>query len=124
MSQPRLSRAFTFFYDGRIGRKPVAAGEINRQTDQHANASSAEAVMPAIHFAERPGDERRDDHARIDEDVLNLERVGATIVASRVQRADLAGKISLETTDADEKARQRDEKGDVESNEKLAGSHE
>ena len=104
MSQPRLLRAGVIdpgYHDGRIGRKPFAAGEINRQTDQHADASSAEAVTPTVHFAERAGDERRNNHAGINEDVINLKRVRAPIVARGVERADLAGEVSLETTDTD-----------------------
>ncbi len=65
-----------------------------------------------------------DDDARVDEDVINLKRVGASVIAGRVQRADLTGEVSLETTDTDEKTRQRDKKGDVEGYEKLPGRHE
>src|SRR5207302_4413454 len=112
MSQPSLLRAGIIdpcYHDGRIGRKPFAAGEINRQTDQHADASSAEAVTPTVHFAERAGDELRNNHAGINEDVINLKRARPPIVARRVERPDLARQTTLATTDADEKTPQRDE---------------
>src|SRR5438552_18815139 len=127
MSQLRLWRAGVTdpsYNDRRIGRKPFAAGKINRQTYQHADASSAEAVTPAVHFAERAGDERRDNDAGINEAVVNLKGVGATVIACRVERADLAREVSLETPNADEKRRQRNEEGNVEGNQELAGRHE
>src|SRR5439155_26995462 len=104
MSQPRFLRAGVIdpgYNDGRIGRKPFAAGEINRQTGQHADASSAEAGTPTVHFAERAGDERRDNHAGINEDVINLKRVRAPVVRDGVKTADLTGEVSLETTNTD-----------------------
>jgi len=55
--------------------------------------------MPSNFFAERPGNERGCDDAGIDEDVINLKRICAAIVAGWVKRADLAGEIAFETTD-------------------------
>ena len=80
--------------------------------------------MPSHFFAERPGDERGRDDSAIDEDVINLKRVRATIVTGWVKRADLAGEISFETTDAGEQASERDEKRDVKGHQKMAERHE
>src|SRR5438552_16055945 len=124
MSQARFWCAFTFFHNGRIGRKPFAAGEINRQANQHADSGRAEAPVPAVNFTKRASDEWGDDDTGVNEDVVDLEGVGAAIVARRIERADLTGEVSLEATDTDEKRRQRDEKRDVESYEKLAGRHQ
>src|SRR5437667_7378685 len=124
MSQARFWCAFTFFHNGRIGRKPFAPGEINRQANQHADSGRAEAPVPAVNFTKRASDERRDDDTGVDKDVVDLEGVGATIVAGGIKRTDLAGEVSLEATNADEKRRQRDEKRDVESYEKLASRHQ
>ena len=38
----------------------------------------------------------------VDEQVVNLESIGAPIVAVWIQGAHLAGKVALETTDAGE----------------------
>src|SRR5438067_9947711 len=64
------------------------------------------------------------DDTGADEDVINLKRVGASVITHRVEAADLTREVSLETTDTDEKQYQSDKKGDVESYEKLAGRHE
>ena len=87
--------ALTLFDNRRIGRKIFPAGEINRQADQHADAGGAEAVVPAIHFAERAGDERRGDDTAVDEQIVNLEGISAPIVAGGIKRADLAGEVAL-----------------------------
>ncbi len=84
----------------RIGREMFAAGEINRQADQHPDAGGTEAVVPPHLFAERAGDERRGNDSAVDEQIVNLESIGAPIVAGWIQGAYLAGKVSLETTDA------------------------
>jgi hypothetical protein len=53
-----------------------------------------------------------------------LKRVSASVIAGRVQRADLTGEVSLETTDTDQETCQSDEKGDIEGYKKLASRHE
>ena len=48
---------FLFAFDNsRIGRKPFAAREINRETDQHADARRTKTILPADFFAQRTGD--------------------------------------------------------------------
>src|SRR5438552_6112701 len=80
--------------------------------------------MPAVHFAERAGDERRGDYAAVDKQIVNLESVRAPVVARRVQPADLAGEVSLETTNAGEQTEQRQEEAEVERHQKMSGRHE
>ena len=58
--------------------------------------------MPPHLFAERAGDERRGNDSAVDEQIVNLESIGAPIVAGWIQGAYLAGKVPLETTDAGE----------------------
>src|SRR6266700_2271812 len=110
MGQWNFRRALASFHNGRIGRKPSPAGEINRQADQHADAGCAETVMPAVNFPERSGDEWRGDDAAVDKQIINLKRVGTPVVARCVQRADLTGEVSLETTNAGKQTEQRQEK--------------
>src|SRR5438105_43418 len=80
--------------------------------------------MPANLFAERAGDKRRRNHSGIDEDVINLERVSAAIIAGCVERADLAREISFETTDAHEQAEQREQEGKIERHQEMPNRHE
>src|SRR6266404_995580 len=80
--------------------------------------------MPSHFFPERPGNERGRDDSAIDEDVINLKRVRAAIVAGWVKPPDLAGKISFETTDPAEQTSERDEKRDVKCHQKMAERHE
>src|ERR1700736_2286095 len=107
-----------------MGRQPFAAGEINCQANQHADAGGAETVMPAVNFAERTGDERRRDDAAVDKQIINLKSIGAPVVAGGVERADLAGKVSLETANAEEETSQRDEEREIERHQKMSGGHE
>src|SRR5207249_9109760 len=115
---------FLFFDNRRVGRQVFAARQIDSQPDQHADAGGAETPMPSNFFAERPGNERGCDDAGVDEDVINLKRIRAAIVAGRVKRADLAGEISFETTDTGEKTSERDEESHVERHQKMAERHE
>src|SRR5207249_1900093 len=85
---------------------------------------SAEAVMPAVDFAECAGDQRRGDHSAIDRQIVNLESIGTPVVAGCVQRADLAGEVSLEATNAGEQTSQRGEKCHIERHQKMPGRHE
>src|ERR1700704_3516292 len=124
MAEASFWSALAFFYDGRIGREPFPAREIDRQTDQHAHARGAEAPMPAIDFPERTGDQRRGDYAAIDKQIVNLKSVRAPVVARCIKRADLAGEVSLETTNAGQQTRQRDKECKVERHQKMPGCHE
>ena len=81
MSERCFRGTFVFLDNGGIGRKIFSAEEINGQADQHADARGAEAPMPAINFAERAGDERRGNDTAVDEQVVNLESIGAPVVA-------------------------------------------
>src|SRR5260370_27759447 len=75
--------------------------------------------MPSNFFAERPGNERGCDDAGVDEDVINLKRIRAAIVAGWVKRTDLAGEIAFETTDPGEKTSERDKERHVERHQKM-----
>ena len=77
-----------------------------------------------VNFAERAGNQGRNDDAGVDEDVINLERVGAPIIAGGVKRADLAGEVAFETADAGEQTYEREEKRHVEGHQKMAGRHQ
>jgi len=79
LGQARFRRARIFLDHWRIGREIFSAGEINCQADQHPDAGRAETVMPIHLFAERSGDERRGDDSAVDEQVVNLERIGAPV---------------------------------------------
>src|SRR6266516_7140330 len=124
MGQWNFRRALASFHNGRIGRKPSLAGEINGQADQHADAGCADTVMPAVNFPERSGDEWRGDDAAVDKQIINLKRVGTPVVARCVQRADLTGEVSLETTNAGKQTEQRQEERYVEGHQKMSGRHE
>src|SRR2546423_11898121 len=80
--------------------------------------------MPAVNFAECAGDERSGDDTAVDKQIVNLESIGTPIVAGSVERANLAGEVALETTDAGEQTSQREEKCHVESHQKMSGRHE
>src|SRR5207249_4986851 len=59
-----------------------------------------------------------------DEDVINLRRVRAAVIAGWIKRADLAGEVSLKTTDAGEQTSEREKKTEVERHQKMSGRHE
>jgi hypothetical protein len=80
--------------------------------------------MPAVNFAERASDERRGDYTSVDKYVINLERIRTPVVAGGVERADLAGEVSLETAYAREQASQRGEECHVERHQKMPSRHE
>src|SRR5437870_10736387 len=80
--------------------------------------------MPSHFFAERSGDERGRDDSAVDEDVINLERVRAAIVAGRVKRADLTREISFETTDTANQTKQGQQETEIERHQKMAERHE
>ncbi len=80
--------------------------------------------MPAINFAECASNQRRGDHSGIDKYVVNLKSVSAPVVTRCIQRTDLAGEVSLETTNAGEQTSQRGEERHVERHQKMSGRHE
>src|ERR1700720_820604 len=80
--------------------------------------------MPAVHFPERSGDERRGDDAAIDKQIINLKRIRAPVITRRVQPADLAGEVSLEKTNPGEQTEQRQEEAEVECHQEISGRHE
>ncbi len=57
MSERNFRGTLTLPHNGRIAREPAPAPEIDRESDQHAHSGRAEAVVPAVDFAERAGDE-------------------------------------------------------------------
>jgi len=75
----RCTRAFLDYR--RVGWEILAAGEINRQADEHSDPGCAETVVPAHLFAECAGDERSGDDSAVDEQIVNLESIGAPVVA-------------------------------------------
>src|SRR6266542_2091408 len=80
--------------------------------------------MPAINFTERAGDQRRGNYSTIDEYVIDLKSVRAPVVARCIESADLAGEVSLKTTDACEQAGQRGKECNIEGHEKMSSGHE
>src|SRR5438445_6413931 len=124
MGQRNFRATLALSNNRRIRWKPFPAGQVDRQTDEHADARSAEAVMPAVNFAECTSDQRRCDYSSIDKYVVDLESVRTPVVAGCVERAHLAGEVSLETTDAGEQTEQCEEEGHVERHEKMSGRHE
>src|SRR5438874_2325407 len=80
--------------------------------------------MPSDFFAECARNQRSRNDSAIDEDVVNLKRVRAAVVARRIKPADLTGKIAFETTDPGEQTSQRDEERHVERHQKMAERHE
>ena len=118
-------------------RRPTGAGgsrvpsgshlrpeQVDHERDQHADARGAEAVMPAVDLTERAGDQRRRDHGGIDEQKVDLERIGAPQIARRVERTDLAGDVALEAADPGQKAQQRDQERHVEGHQEMPGRHQ
>src|SRR5438309_9613001 len=118
MSQRNFRDTLALSNNRRIRWQPFPAGQIDRQTDEHADTRGAEAVMPAVNFAECASDQRRCDYSSIDKYVVDLESVRAPIVPRCVQRADLAGEVSFEATDSGEKTSQRGEECHVERHQK------
>src|SRR5207248_10712182 len=124
MGQRNFRATLALSNNRRIRWKPFPAGQVDRQTDEHADARSTEAVMPAVNFAECTSDQRRCDYSSIDKYVVDLESVRTPVDAGCVQRADLAGEVSFEATNAGEKTSQRDEESNVERHQKMSGRQE
>jgi len=98
MRQRSFRRVLFFLFNyRRIGREIFSSSQVNHQADQHADAGGAESPMPAHLFAQCSGNERRDDNAAVDEQVVNLKSIGTPIVTGWVKRANLAGEVALET---------------------------
>ena len=55
--------------------------EIDCEADQHANARRAEPPVPANFFTQRSNDEGGGDHAGVDAEIEDLERIGPPQVA-------------------------------------------
>ena len=119
-----VRRLLSLFDYRRIGRQIFSAQQINRQSDQHADARCTETPVPAINFAECSGNQRRGDDSAVDKDVVNLEGIGAAIVAGGVKRADLTGEIAFKTTDAAKQTSQREEKRHIERHQEMSGRHQ
>ena len=66
--------------------------------------------MPAVHLAEGAGDQRCGDDGAVDEQKVDLERIGAPQIARRVERPDLAGDVALEAADPSQKAQECNQK--------------
>ena len=64
--------------------------------------------MPAVNFAECPGNQRCGDDSAVDEDVVDLEGVGAAIISGGVEPPDLTGQVTFETTDAAKQTSKRE----------------
>ena len=79
-----------------LTRQIALACQIDGEPDQHADARRAESPVPPDLFAQRSCDQRRDDHARVDREIINLEGVGAAEIVGFVERGDLAREIALE----------------------------
>ncbi len=106
-----------------LGRQPAPAREIDGEADQHADARRAEAEMPRDLLAEETAHQRRHDHRDLDAQHEDLEGVGATQVARRVEVAHLRRDIALEEADANEKAGEREQEGLVERHEEMTERH-
>ena len=60
------------------------AGKIDDEPDQHADAGKAEGEVPALGRAEEAADDRRDEGADVDPDIIQLEAVVAAAVVGAV----------------------------------------
>ena len=99
------------------------AKKIDAGREQHTDAGRGEAIVPAVNFAERSDDERRQDDAGVDAEVKNLKRVGAAEVFPFVERTDLAGDVALEHPATEDQTKKREKKRDLECHQEMAGSH-
>src|SRR5947207_1870714 len=79
-------------------RDVFSSSEVPHHADHHADSGGAESPMPAHLLAQCAGNERRDDNAAVDKQIITLKSIGASIVTGRVKRANLAGEVALETT--------------------------
>src|SRR5207248_4463863 len=94
-----IAISFIFFFQAEDGiRDRTVTGVQTCALPIYSDAGRAETVMPTHLFAESPGDERRGNDSAVDEEVVNLERIRAPIIAGWIQGAHLAGKVSLKTT--------------------------
>src|SRR5947209_9506114 len=73
---------------------------------QHPNASRSEPIMPGVLFTERPNNQRRRDHTRVDAEIENLERIGPAQIVRLIKRADLAGDVAFEQPATGDKTKQ------------------
>src|SRR5436190_11876872 len=80
--------------------------------------------MPTDLFAECARDQWSSNYPTIDKQVVNLERVGPPVIAGCVEPPDLAGQVSLKTTNAGEQTKQREQESHIESHQEMSGRHE
>ena len=107
----------------RSGGSQRPARQIDDEAEHHHHAGAAEAVMPADLLAERAGNQRRGDHADVDEDVEDLERHRAAQVVLGIELADLGRDIALEQADADDQRQQREQERALERHQEMAERH-
>ena len=98
--------------------------EINGEPDQHADAGSGEAVMPAGLFAERAANERRQERTDIDADIE--DRIGAVAppIAGRIKPTDLGRDIRLERAVAEDERGERQQEQLLDRHQEMADGHE
>jgi len=59
-----------------IARQPLATAEVDDEPNDHADARSAKAIVPAQILPQGAGDQRRDDYRATDEQVIDLIGIG------------------------------------------------
>ena len=122
LSVPRCDCALVQFV--RRQRARAQRVEIDRETDHHADAGGAEAVVPADLLAERAADERREERAEIDADIEDRIGAVAAVIAGRVESADLRRHVGLEAAVAENQHQQREQEQRLERHHEMADRHQ
>jgi len=80
--------------------------------------------VPAVDGSERAGDDRGDEGADVDADIIELEGIGLAAVAGGVERLDLRAEIAAQQPDAEDEQEQGQEEGGVEGQSEMARGHQ
>ena len=97
--------------------------QIDNQPDQHAKAREAKAVVPAVLLAEQTRHDRREERARVDRRVIDLERIGPPAVVGGVQRADLRNQVTAQASGAEREQQQREQERRIERHAEVPDRH-
>src|SRR5918993_3272866 len=96
-------RALAWLFRGQV----ALPSEVDDKAGDHPDTGRAEAVVPPIQLTQRPANERRQEAADVDSDIVDVECPPAAWILAPVEVADLTRQAWQEQSVAERNGRER-----------------
>ena len=100
------------------------ADQIDDQPDQHPEPGDPEPGVPAPDRRDPARDDRSDERAEVDREIIVLERVDRTRIAIGIERLDLRAEVAAQQPRAQHQQQQREQERGVERHREMPGGHQ